>query len=203
MKIKYFLLGFLSLGCASCATTTIKSVKDSTLTPKSYTKVLVNIEGNIKDKSELESSVIKKLNSLTVTTFYSHIEMFPPIKEYSEKEITEKIALEGIEAILYSYLIDQKAQQQTSLIPVYHTTYGSVGGQKVRLNTSSMESYQMELATWIHRVGIFDIANKKNVWVADAETQGYDAQDMKYALISKSVRELAKSGFLLPRKSHP
>lgn len=198
MKLK-ILLGLVVLICSACAETKMKSVKDSSDSQKVYSKILVSFDGNINDKSKAEESIIKKFKQYTSTVFYSEHQLFSPLNEYSQKDIPKKLKEEGIQAIIFARLSDQKVEQKTGYMPVYNTTYGNVGGYRVKLNTTSVQTYQSDLATWFYRIEIFDLEKNKPVWIADAETQGYDRDYMRDSLVLKTVNEIEKSGFLLPK----
>lgn len=198
MKSK-ILLGLMVLICSACAETKIKSVKDSSESQRVYSKILVSFDGNINEKSKAEESIIKKFKQYTPTIFYSEYQLFSPLNEYLQKDITKKLKEEGIQAIIFARLSDQKVEQKTGYMPVYTSTYGNVGGHNVKLNTTSVQTYQSDLATWLYRIEIFDLEKNKPVWIADAETQGYDRDYMRDSLVIKTVNEIEKSGFLLPK----
>lgn len=198
IRLLYSLLCLLLV--TSCAQTTIKSVKDSSEAQRTYSKILISIDGNLKNKSLSEDSAIKKLKLHSTSDFYAEYEMFPPLKEYTQKEYTEKLNQEGIEAIVFARMVDRQSKERTGFMPVYNSTYGYVGNKSVNLGATTLQPYQQTINTWVYRISMYDLKNDKIVWVADAETLGKDESIMRYSLISKSINEIIKSGYLPLKK---
>ncbi len=174
-SVSILFLGLLLTGCYTARVTSVKAPVHG-----QYSRVLL-MSGfdDVELLDYYESAYQDAFLSMGVVSIRG-LDLFPPLRTYSDSEVTAKMTASKIDAVL-------------SLVPS-----GTANGTTTSYNafTDSYHTHQTVDAVY-SEVWLKDIESKQMVYRASISTAITDENSLYYAA-KKMVRDLAKDGFLLP-----
>jgi hypothetical protein len=185
------LIGFAS-GCAvSKAQIKIDSALDSNFVSRSYSKILVVMDGGqIGPQKRMESALIEALSTkYPVFTFEgAHKVLFPPIEK---DELYSYARNNGFEGILLVGVVDANLSKGST------STYGTaVGAYSDDSYSYSASSYTRKLLSIGYVGQFFDVRRPKPIWTCQASTivsTGSEIDSLESSLATAVVAELGKT----------
>ena len=191
--MKKLLLVIILLFLTSCATTKISSFINPDIDISNYKNILVF--GNIRDieiRKTLESDIVSAFIENNLNCI-SSINIFSPLKDYSEQERKEILIKNNIDGIITVCIIS--AGENSASIPQQtYTNYSSqyVNGQLISIPyTTTSGGYSVSYPKADFEITLTDIASGKLAYKATANSEGDEFSDMK--TISRSLaKEIVK-----------
>ena len=191
--MKKLLLVIILLFLTSCATTKISSFINPDIDISNYKNILVF--GNIRDieiRKTLESDIVSAFIDNNLNCI-SSINIFSPLKDYSEQERKEILIKNNIDGIITVCIIS--AGENSASIPQQtYTNYSSqyVNGQLISIPyTTTSGGYSVSYPKADFEITLTDIASGKLAYKATANSEGDEFSDMK--TISRSLaKEIVK-----------
>ena len=192
-RMKKLLLLIILLFLISCATTKISSFINPDIDISNYKNILVF--GYIRDieiRKTLESDIVSVFIENNLNCI-SSINIFSPLKDYSEQEREEILIKNNIDGIITVCIIS--SGENSVYIPQQtHTNYHSqyVNGQLISIPyTTTSGGYSVSYPKANFEITLTDIASGKLAYKATANSEGDEFSDMK--TISKSLaKEIVK-----------
>ncbi len=192
-EMKKLLLVIILLFLTSCATTKISSFINPDIDISNYKNILVF--GNIRDieiRKTLESDIVSAFIENNLNCI-SSINIFSPLKDYSEQEREEILIKNNIDGIITVCIIS--AGENSAYIPQQtYINYSSqyVNGQLIRIPyTTTSGGYSVSYPKADFEITLTDIVSGKLAYKATANSEGDEFSDMK--TISRSLaKEIVK-----------
>ena len=192
-EMKKLLLVIILLFLTSCATTKISSFINPDIDISNYKNILVF--GNIRDieiRKTLESDIVSAFIENNLNCI-SSINIFSPLKDYSEQEREEILIKNNIDGIITVCIIS--AGENSAYIPQQtYINYSSqyVNGQLISIPyTTTSGGYSVSYPKADFEITLTDIVSGKLAYKATANSEGDEFSDMK--TISRSLaKEIVK-----------
>jgi hypothetical protein len=176
MKKVLLCMVLLILALLLCAFTSsnIVSVKDPSFSGMTFDKILIVVsinDLNFKDlfESTVQSKLLKNgINSLT------SVKVIPPIRKYSEDEITEILNKNEIQGVLIINILNYQ-ENEKYIPPTTQTTTGNayVYGNSINFNstTSTIGGYILKTLNVQCHFDFVDVKSRKTAWIAESKTK--------------------------------
>ncbi|MGE5607260.1 MAG: hypothetical protein ACM3YE_16410 [Bacteroidota bacterium] len=176
MKKAFFSLVILCLAILVCAFTSsnIVSFKDPNFNDITYDKILIVVSINDLNFKELfESTVQSKLLSNGINALTS-VKIIPPLRKYSEEEITDILNKNEIQAVLIINILNYQ-ENEKYIPPISQTTSGNayVYGNSINFNstTSTIGGYNLKTLNVQCHYDFVDVKSGKIAWIAESKTK--------------------------------
>jgi hypothetical protein len=206
-----FVLILLFSGFVQCAVSSMVSFKDPSTSSRKYTRLLLYVNADLQTQEHVANGVIRKINPIAGTTIVSANKIFTPTRKYSLSETKNLLSQHGIEAIIFADALGAASSQYNITIPqsrseTAHTT-GSIGTTSFHATTTYRSTgfavVPVTVLSYTYRVSIYDVSQKKQIWIAEGSTAGYDIKSMISSSITKTVGEIKKSGLINVKRNSP
>lgn len=202
MKVKTYkvtVIFSIFLTLLSCATTKISYINNPSVHISSFTKILVFAPfDDLNLRKKIEKYFVKEFTELGKMAV-SSMKIIPPIKVYSEDELSVIFSNEKIDAFLYVTLIDAYSDQ--AYIPSRSTTTSTsrISGNSIRSQSTTKTSggYYVSKPRISFNIELFDIQSGDLAWKATTFTAGSAFTDNN--ILFKSIAEkVVKSIIIQP-----
>ena len=178
-KIILLLLSISLFLLTACVRTNLDSINDAANT-KTISRTLVVAYGmDIGERKDVENSLVESLIEKDVNAF-SSINIFPPLRDYSDEEFSEKINSLLIDSILF-FEVTGKSVSTAYLPPQYHagTSHSTVNvvGNTAHVTTTQNPSYTTGGGTIEKPVGSYSmrvnlLPDNNTIWMANGDSEG-------------------------------
>lgn len=199
-KVFYFLpIISISILLSACTTTKISSFRDSSVGSKQYKKILVlaNLD-DIQWQEYVETRFANELSNKGIIAVRS-LDIFPPTREYNEKEVKKRMIANKIESSLF-IKVSKSAERSYSQGQGHNTVYWNYWGGG-SYYTPGQISVNMPWAYF--SVDMYDFSNGNKIWYADARTQGISKYAKLRAVVNgfckKTVKRLGTDALILTK----
>ena len=190
----FFLLSLIG----GCATTKMQTHVDKEHRGKIYSKIVVDApNANFEFKQLLTSELCSSLREKSVECVAKY-ELFPPTRQYSDKQIDILVNKSGIDGWLIVSLGGGGTNQQY----LGSQTFGSatVYGNTVSGSASSMAVYSFNRQQG-YTVIMFDMDSKLRSFIMEASTSASGLLNIKNSvfaesLVKKIMSEMTEAGFI-------
>ncbi len=200
-EIKHFLLIVGMFFLYACAWTTLNSIKNPEFRNKKFTKILIIAPFSDLGVRQSTEEAFKKQFELAGIPSVPSIELFPPIKNYSEEEIMKILRENNIEGILVVAL--KRYWNSKVYIPKTSSTQGSANlyGNSLVFQTYTRESggYYITKPRATFEIRLYDANTGKIAWLATSFTRGNafaDSNTLLTSLAKTTVKRLLKENIL-------
>jgi hypothetical protein len=184
---------------ASCATTKVTSFKDSEYAKSNYNKIAVWALMGPVSRQKMERALVVSLGEQGVSAI-SLIDLIPPTRDPSGKEIKQTIQGQGCDGVLVIRLID--AYKDYGTTPGYSST---VWGKYSSFTTySGGETYSLPRVKC--KIDLMDTDSEKTVWTSSTFTAGQagaGADTLVNSLAASTVNKLKADGLIGGKLSSP
>lgn len=166
---KYMLL-LLGLALTGCVSTRMNTYKDPAFSGVVYNSVLVGSNfKSLEDMSYFEGRVCRNLSNYDVKCQRS-FDVFPPTRQYTDKQILENFVEFGADALI---LIQLTVSYTTRYVPQSSTTTGSVsfdGSYSEKTNTSGGYNESTEVKNY--KISVIDGKSGQTALVGESTPRG-------------------------------
>jgi hypothetical protein len=184
---------------ASCATTEVTSFKDREYAKSNYNKIAVWALMGPVSRQKVERALVVSLGEQGVSAV-SLIDLIPPTRDPSGKEIKQTIQGQGCDGVLVIRLID--AYTKYSSTPGYSST---VWGKNSSFTTYS-GGETVSLPRVKFKIDLMDTDSEKTVWTSSTFTAGNAGAGggtLVNSLASSTVKKLKEDGMIGGKLSSP
>lgn len=191
----------ISILFAACATTEVATIRNPAVSNIQYDLILVSAPfTDLELRRNTEQAFVAELSDYGVAALPA-IDVFPPLKQYSETEIADEIARRGVDAIMSVVITDYYEDQ--SYVPPTTTTTGSasVYGNTVygQSTTQTHGGYYLSHPRVRFDINLFDGNVGEVAWRATTFTAGNafaNASSLMASLSRSVVLEYARDAGL-------
>ena len=186
---------FLSL--MSCATTSLTSIKNQDYDNLEFKRLLIFASSqDLYFKKTAEAAFLEAFSAKGYTCFQS-IELFPPLKQYTNEELNRIYQDNNIDALIVITIMDEYSEKEYVPQSSTTTTSKNIYGNKIygQSNTQTYGGYYIDKPRIKCSVEVFDIGNGVTVWKATSLTAGNayaDTKVMMQSLASEVSKEYLK-----------
>ncbi len=191
-----FIIIFAIFSLIGCATTEISSFKNPDIKISEYKKILVKADvRDIKLRKTLEKDLVSEFTKKEIDSV-AYIDIFSPVKTYSETERDGILSENKIDCILSIELLD--VQNNSEYIPKTTSTYYTseyVNGQFINIpHTSTSGGYSASYPTASFEVVLTDAKSGEIALKATANSEGNEFTDID--MISSSFAKQVVAEYL-------
>jgi hypothetical protein len=207
-KLEIFILYFVMLFISSCATTHITSTwKSPDASPRQYNKVMVI--GIIREadrtlRERMEEHLVGDIQKLGYRVFSAYHEYGPKaFDNMTETQVTDKLAKEGIDAVITVVLLDKHREKYyvpgRVVYSPYNYYHGRFWGYYSSINSRIyMPGYYQESTKYLWESNFYDLSSGKLMY--SVQTQSFDpsnTDDLAHEYGQKIVDNMVKHGLLV------
>lgn len=197
MKLIVALITLSMLAACATARSTAVAFKDPSAPIKPYRRILIELpHPHLETQVYVEKLARERLSKLSSTEFLLAHELLPPTRKYTNKEISDILKKDHIEAILWHQSSNVSTNTTYATVPTFNTASGYVGGKYVNLMASGNTTIPVTTASWTSEIYLSDIAQKKIVWRASSSTAGDNYNAMLRTVVKRVSTELCQSGLI-------
>ena len=204
---------FCLLMLTACnATTRLSGIVDPNYRGNFQTQkmVVMGFGMPIDEQKALENTLEQSLVKYDVTVLRG-LEVFPPTRDYSDKDIYKIAKSKGADTLLI-VSADGRYVSETYIPPTYHpgtsTSYVSVYGNFATVNTYTTPGYtsggySVSKPGMNVSVHLKNTKNKETIWTAEGFSGGNayaSFSDLTVSVAKTAVEELSKEGLIAPKE---
>ncbi len=199
---KITLILLLCIFALNCASTSITSIKNSSLANKRYGRILVIAPfSDLQIQKAFEAELSKLFYSIKVDAFTGQ-EIVPPIKIYNEQELNRILNKYEIDGIMVVSLTDYFTSE--TYIPPSSKTSGSVSivGNYLyyNQNTQNYGGYNIKKPRMKFEIRLYDRQSGEVAWLSSSLTRGNALADINVitsSLAQAAIDTLVKDSMLM------
>lgn len=195
--------GLILIFWTSCATASLTEFSAAP-SQNTFRNLLISVDTtDLGLKVRLENKVLQKMDKNFGALLSTWHDFFPPLKTYTDKELWQKIASQGIDSLLVFTLKGSESQTYATLMPTWVTAYGTtrgvINGNDVNTRTRTTVQvytpyfYQTKTEKW--EVSLMNARTKEKIWLAVLDVNSTQDAAGLSTLTSRISKELSKKGF--------
>ena len=193
---KVIIIAFVIISLISCATTSLTSIKNHDYDITKPKKLMIFASSqDLSFKKTVEQAFFEAFFEKGYLSFQS-IELLPPIRQYTNEEITKIYQNNNIDGLLIIIVMDEYSEKE--YVPQISTTTTSknIYGNKIygQSQTYTSGGYYEEKPRIKCSIEVIDINNGATVWKATSLTSGNSYANTE--IMMKSLALMASTEYL-------